>query len=152
MFQKEKKTMVAHSLEEPQEPQEPQEDSRCFPYVSEAAIVYETRRRAVLLLGFFFLRWCSLPLCCYLPFWCSLKNRSAVSEEQEEHQNGRFGTAPGILRESGSSASWTPKKSGSWGSSVFQKRTPERSSRVEEPLAVLQRTPERFFSEHQNGR
>ena len=35
-------------------------------------------------------------------------------------------------------------QSGSWDSSVFQKKKNTR--------AVLQRTPERFFSEHQNGR
>ena len=59
---------------------------------------------------------------------------SFKARKQEEHQNGSSG--------SGSS----------------KQRTPERSSRVsetrallQEPLAVLQRTPERRSSEHQSG-
>ena len=71
---------------------------------------------------------------------------SFKARKQEEHQNASSGSGSSFGVLLCFRRRRTPKKSGS-----SKQRTPERSSRVEEPLAVLQRTPERRSSEHQSG-
>ena len=107
-------------------------------------------------LGFFFL---SGQTCRFFLFWCSscsseTRSRAVLQLLEQQRRavlsfKARKQTPEqedGVFQNSRVSETRAPRTP----SGSSKQRTPERSSRVEEPLAVLQRTPERRSSEHQS--